>query len=77
MLAGGYFPGRGLYRPNPKRGYHAYGQQRPLSIKLTSLQQRPVKHARCYWLLLAESHLTRRLFASMVRRIELLPSPAG
>src|SRR5215471_6928118 len=50
---------------------------------LTSLQQRLVKtggrlvkHARYYWLLLAESHLTRRLFASMVRRIELLPLPA-
>jgi hypothetical protein len=26
---------------------------------------------------LAESHLTRRLFASMLRRIELLPAPAG
>ena len=43
---------------------------------LTSLQQRLmktggrlVKHARHYWLLLAESHLTRRLFGSMVRRI--------
>jgi hypothetical protein len=51
---------------------------------LTSLQQRLVKtggrlvkHARYYWLLLAESQLTRRLFASMVRRIELLPVPAG
>ena len=51
---------------------------------LTSLQQRLVKtggrllkHARYYWLLLAESHLTRRLFASMLRRIELLPAPAG
>src|SRR6266567_3844852 len=51
---------------------------------LTSLQQRLVKtggrllkHARYYWLLLAESHLTRRLFASMVRRIEVLPLPAG
>jgi hypothetical protein len=50
---------------------------------LTSLQQRLVKtggrlvkHARYYWLLLAESHLTRRLFASMVRRIEVLPLPA-
>jgi hypothetical protein len=49
---------------------------------LTSLQQRLVKtggrlvkHARYYWLLLAESHLTRRLFASTVRRIELLPLP--
>jgi len=51
---------------------------------LTSLQQRLVKtggrlikHARHYWLLLAESHLTRRLFGSMVRRMEALPVPAG
>jgi hypothetical protein len=42
---------------------------------LTSLQQRLmktgamlVKHARYYWLMLAESHLIRRLFGSMVRR---------
>ena len=51
---------------------------------LTSLQQwlvktggRPIKHARYYWLLLAESHLTRRLFAGTLRRIALLPSPSG
>ena len=51
---------------------------------LTSLQQRLVKtggrlikHARYYWLLLSESHLTRRLFGSMLRRIAMLPSPAG
>jgi hypothetical protein len=51
---------------------------------LTSLQQRLVKtggrlvkHARYYWLLLAEGHLTRRLFGAMVRRIALLPLPAG
>ena len=51
---------------------------------LTSLQQRLVKtggrlvkHARYYWLLLAESHLTRRLFESMLGRIESLPLPAG
>jgi hypothetical protein len=51
---------------------------------LTSLQQRLVKtggrlvkHARYYWLLLAESHLTRRLFASMVGRIDGLPLPSG
>lgn len=36
-----------------------------------------VKHARYYWLLLAESHLTRRLFGSMVQRISELPLPAG
>jgi len=52
-------------------------------VVLTSLQQRLlktggrlVKHAR-YWLLLAESHLTRRLFAAMVRRIDALPLPTG
>jgi hypothetical protein len=51
---------------------------------LTSLQQRLVKtggrlvkHARYYWLLLAESYLTRRLFGALVRRIEALPWPAG
>jgi hypothetical protein len=51
---------------------------------LTSLQQRLVKtggrlieHARYYWLLLAESHLTRRLFGGMLQRIAMLPSAAG
>ena len=44
---------------------------------LTSLQQRLVKHARYYWFLLAESHLTRRLFAAMLWRIESLPVPTG
>ena len=38
---------------------------------------RLIKRARYYWLLLAESPLTRRLFGAMVRRIELLPLPAG
>jgi cobalt-zinc-cadmium resistance protein CzcA len=36
-----------------------------------------IKHARYYWLLLAESHLTRRLFASMLGKIAALPMPAG
>jgi hypothetical protein len=51
---------------------------------LTSLQHRLVKtggrlikHARYYWLLLAESHLTRRLFGSMLLRIAGLSLPAG
>ncbi len=51
---------------------------------LTSLQQRMVKtggrlikHARYCWLLLAEGHLTRRLFGVMLQRIPALPSPAG
>ena len=51
---------------------------------LTSLQQRLlktggrlVKHARYFRLMLAESHLTRRLFESMVRRIEALAVASG
>jgi hypothetical protein len=51
---------------------------------LTSLQQRLVKtggrliqHARYYWLLLADSYLTRRLFGNTPQKIAALPSPAG
>jgi hypothetical protein len=51
---------------------------------LTSLQRRLVKtggrlvkHARYYWLMLAESHLTRRLFGGMVRRIDALAVATG
>jgi hypothetical protein len=51
---------------------------------LTSLQQRLVKiggrlvkHARYYWLTLAESHLTRRLFGGLVRRIGALTVASG
>jgi Transposase DDE domain group 1 len=51
---------------------------------LTSLQQRLVrtggrliKHARCYWVLIAEGPLHRRLFGQMLRRISALPVPSG
>jgi hypothetical protein len=36
-----------------------------------------VKHARYYWLLLAEGHLTRLRFGAMLGRIALLPIPTG
>jgi hypothetical protein len=68
-------PGRPLGRVLPKKIEN---------WSLTSLQQplvktggRLVKHARYYWLMLAESHLTRRLFGSMVRRIEALAVASG
>ena len=58
--------------------------QRIANWSLTSLQQRLVKtggrlvkHARYYWLLLAEGHLNRRRFAAMLGRIALLPVPTG
>ena len=54
------------------------------SWSLTSLQQRLVKtggrlikHARYYWLLLAEGYLNRRLFGDMLRRIWALPVLGG
>ncbi len=51
---------------------------------LTSLQQRlvktggwPVKRARYYWQLLAEGHLARQRFGSMLGMIAALPLPNG
>ena len=59
----------------------------PLRIKRWSAHESPaatgetggrlVKHARYYWLVLAEGHLTRRLFDDMLRRIRALPVPGG
>jgi hypothetical protein len=48
-----------------------------LQQRLVKTGGRLVKHARYYWLLLAESHLTRRLFGAMLRRIWALPVPIG
>jgi hypothetical protein len=38
---------------------------------------RLVKHARYYWLMLAEGHLTRGRFAAMLQGIAMLPLPAS
>jgi hypothetical protein len=48
-----------------------------LQQRLVKTGGRLIKHARYYWLLLAESHLTRRLFAGLLRKIAALPSPVG
>ena len=45
--------------------------------RLAKTRGRLMKHARYYWLPLAESHLTRRLSGSMLHSIAMLPSPAG
>ena len=45
--------------------------------RLVKTGGRLVKHARYYWLLLAEGYLTRRLFGAMAQRIAALPAPAG
>ena len=47
-----------------------------LQRRLVKTGGRLVKRARYYLLLRAESHLTRRLFGSVVRRIEARPVPA-
>jgi hypothetical protein len=38
---------------------------------------RLVKHARCYWLLLAERYQTQRLFGAIVQRLATLSGPPG
>jgi hypothetical protein len=48
-----------------------------LQQRLVKTGGRLVKHARYYWLLLAERHLTRRLFGTILQRIGALPGPAG
>ena len=50
---------------------------RSLQHRLMKTGGRLVKHARYYWLLLAEGHLNRRLFGDMLRRIWALPLPSG
>jgi hypothetical protein len=48
-----------------------------LHQRLVKTGRRLVKHARYYWLMLAEGHLTRGRFTAMLRRIALLPLPAN
>jgi hypothetical protein len=50
---------------------------RSLQQRLVKSGGRLVKHARYYWLLLAEGHLSRRLCGSMRRMIAALPLPDG
>jgi hypothetical protein len=45
--------------------------------RLVKAGGRLVKHARCYWPMLAESHPTRRVFGAMVGRIGALPVATG
>ena len=45
--------------------------------RLVKTGGRLIKHARNYWLLPEESHLTWRLFGAMVRRITALPVATG
>jgi hypothetical protein len=48
-----------------------------LQQRLVKTGGRLTKQARYYWLLEAESYLTRRLFGGMLHRIVTLPVPAG
>ena len=64
-------------KTTPLRAY-LIGRIRPfVSIKYLLWGSDSVKHARYFWLLLAEGHLTQRLFGAMVRRIWAVPLPAG
>jgi hypothetical protein len=48
-----------------------------LQLRLVKTGGRLIQHARYYWLLLVESHLTPRLFGNMLQKIAALPSPGG
>jgi len=48
-----------------------------LQQRLVKTGGRLIKHARYYWLLLVEGHLTRRLFGDLLGKVAALPSPAG
>jgi len=47
------------------------------SFPISSPRKEKLALSRYYWLLLAESHLTRRLSGAMLRRIWALPVPAS
>jgi hypothetical protein len=55
------------------------GLFRPAGLRrrLVKTGGRLVKHARYHWLMPAGSHLTRRLFGSMVRRIDAMAAATG
>jgi hypothetical protein len=61
----------------PVNVFPAQREEHPyITFQSTNITQ--TGHARYYWLLLAESHLTMRLFgSSMVRRIAALPVVSG
>jgi hypothetical protein len=61
----------------PKVSVRPFNPDFRFESRLAKTGGRPVKHTRYYWLLLAESHLTRRLFGAMVGRIAALPVPSG
>jgi hypothetical protein len=81
------------YRGTVDQGRQAGGQDDPAELPPAPVERsapvaerarlqpgnlwRRLKHARYCWLLLAESHLARRRFGGMVRRIEALAAPAG
>jgi len=48
-----------------------------LQRRLAKTGGRLIEHARHYWLLVAESHPTRRLFGAMAERFAALPAPTG
>lgn len=48
-----------------------------LPQRLVKISRRLIKLARYYWLPLAAGHLSRKLFASILRMVAALPLPDG
>jgi hypothetical protein len=51
--------------------------RRSLPQRRVKTGRRLIKHARHFWLLLAEAYLHRRLFGQVLQRIWALPVPSG
>jgi hypothetical protein len=68
---------RPAWNDQKRASSHHLEYARPDLVYRHAVAGRLLKHARYYWLLLAESHLTRRLFGAMLRGIQALPVPAG
>ena len=66
-----------LWRRRPVPGRIGNWSLASLQQPLAKTGGRLLKHAPYYWLLLAESDFAKRLFGTMLRRIEALPVPGG
>lgn len=71
--AGKLFPRAGFIVTNLETDSPGGGLQQ----RLVNTGGRLIRHARYFWLLLAEGHLAKRPFAAMLRRIAALPLPSG
>jgi hypothetical protein len=74
LIAGGKDDGSGAGAGQEAQHPCHHGKRRRLGNCRRCMSSEP---SRYYWLLLVESHLTRRLFAGIFAKVAMLPSPAA